>query len=123
MGATLHQAVTLQFKATNNQVEYEALIAGLNFALSMAVKCIQVFSDSQLVVNLVNRAFKIKDEILKKISATSLVLNLSVRRFLPNAYPQRRKPSGRSTRKGGAPRPPPNSSIRKAQFRMRRKIT
>ncbi|PKA67159.1 hypothetical protein AXF42_Ash004651 [Apostasia shenzhenica] len=51
MGVTLHQAVTLQFKATNNQEEYEALIAGLNFALSMAVRCIQVFNDSQLVVN------------------------------------------------------------------------
>ncbi|PKA46228.1 hypothetical protein AXF42_Ash021494 [Apostasia shenzhenica] len=66
MGVTLHQAMTLQFKATNNQTEYEALIAGLNFALSMTVKCIQVFSDSQLVVNQVNRAFKIKDEVLKK---------------------------------------------------------
>ncbi|PKA46004.1 hypothetical protein AXF42_Ash019765 [Apostasia shenzhenica] len=66
MGATLHQAVTLQFKATNNQVEYEALIAGLNFALSMVVKHIQVLSDSQLVVNQVNRIFETKDEVLKK---------------------------------------------------------
>ncbi|PKA61923.1 hypothetical protein AXF42_Ash008755 [Apostasia shenzhenica] len=66
MGATLHQVVILQFKATNNQAEYEALIEGLSFALSVAVKCIQVFSDSQLVVNQVNRAFEIKDEILKK---------------------------------------------------------
>ncbi|PKA55219.1 hypothetical protein AXF42_Ash003856 [Apostasia shenzhenica] len=32
----------------------------------MAVKCIQVFSDSQLVVNQVNRAFETKDEVLKK---------------------------------------------------------
>ncbi|PKA56308.1 hypothetical protein AXF42_Ash011238 [Apostasia shenzhenica] len=66
MGATLHQAVTLQFKATNNQAEYEALIAGLNFALSMAAKHIQVFSDSQLVVNQVNRIIETKDEVLKK---------------------------------------------------------
>ncbi|PKA64468.1 hypothetical protein AXF42_Ash007213 [Apostasia shenzhenica] len=66
MGATLHQAVTLQFTATNNQAEYEALIAELNFVLSMIVKCIQVFSDSQLVINQVNRAFETNDEILKK---------------------------------------------------------
>ncbi|PKA63844.1 hypothetical protein AXF42_Ash004854 [Apostasia shenzhenica] len=65
-GAMLHQAVALQFKATNNQAEYEALIAGLNFALSMAVKRIQVFSDSLLVVNQVNQTFETKDEILKK---------------------------------------------------------
>ncbi|PKA65147.1 RNA-directed DNA polymerase like [Apostasia shenzhenica] len=66
MGAVLHQAVTLRFKATNNQAEYEALIAGLNFALSMAVKRIQVFSDSLLVVNQVNQTFETKDEVLKK---------------------------------------------------------
>ncbi|PKA63854.1 putative mitochondrial protein [Apostasia shenzhenica] len=66
MGATLHQAVTLQFKATNNQAEYEALIAGLNFTLSMAIKRIQVFSNSLLVVNQVNQTFEMKDEVLKK---------------------------------------------------------
>ncbi|PKA62798.1 hypothetical protein AXF42_Ash020070 [Apostasia shenzhenica] len=66
MSATLHQAVTLQFKATNNQAEYEALIAELNFTLSMVVKRIQVFSDSLLVVNQVNRLFEAKDEVLKK---------------------------------------------------------
>ncbi|PKA58652.1 hypothetical protein AXF42_Ash008939 [Apostasia shenzhenica] len=66
MGATLHQAVTLQFKATNNQAEYEALVAGLNFALSMTVRRIQVFSDFQLVVNQVNRTFETKEEVLKK---------------------------------------------------------
>ncbi|PKA59367.1 hypothetical protein AXF42_Ash001461 [Apostasia shenzhenica] len=66
MGAVLHQAVTLRFKATNNQAEYEALIAGLKFALSMAVKHIQVFSDSLLVVNQVNQTFETKDKVLKK---------------------------------------------------------
>ncbi|PKA66489.1 hypothetical protein AXF42_Ash003143 [Apostasia shenzhenica] len=66
MGATMHQTVSLQFKATNNQAEYEALIVELNFTLSMTVKCIQVFSDSQLVVNQVNHAFETKDKVLKK---------------------------------------------------------
>ncbi|PKA57088.1 hypothetical protein AXF42_Ash002392 [Apostasia shenzhenica] len=66
MGAMLHQAVMLRFKATNNQAKYEALIAGLNFALSMAVKRIQVFSDSLLVVNQVNQTFETKDKVLKK---------------------------------------------------------
>ncbi|PKA53750.1 putative mitochondrial protein [Apostasia shenzhenica] len=66
LGAVLHQAVTLRFKATNNQAEYETLIAGLNFALSLAVKRIQVFSDSLLVVNQVNQTFEAKDEVLKK---------------------------------------------------------
>ncbi|PKA54603.1 hypothetical protein AXF42_Ash000438 [Apostasia shenzhenica] len=66
MGTSIHQAVTLQFKTTNNQAEYEAFIAGLKLALSMAIKCIQVFSDSPLVVNQVNKTFEAKDEVLKK---------------------------------------------------------
>ncbi|PKA55355.1 hypothetical protein AXF42_Ash003994 [Apostasia shenzhenica] len=39
---------------------------GLKFALRMSVKHIQVFSDSQLIVNQVNRAYETKDEVLKK---------------------------------------------------------
>ncbi|PKA61077.1 hypothetical protein AXF42_Ash005973 [Apostasia shenzhenica] len=66
MGVALHRAITLQFKVTNNQAKYEALIAGLNFALGMPVKHIQTFSDSQQIVNQVNRIYETKDEVLKK---------------------------------------------------------
>ncbi|PKA57300.1 hypothetical protein AXF42_Ash002604 [Apostasia shenzhenica] len=76
MGTSIHQAVILQFKTTNNQAEYKALIARLKLALSMAIKCIQVFSDSQLVVNQVNKIFEAKDEALRKYlkQAQSLIL-------------------------------------------------
>lgn len=40
----LHEALT------NNEVEHEALISGLQMALEMDIKCIKVYRDSQLVV-------------------------------------------------------------------------
>ena len=41
----------LQFPATNNEAEYEALIAGLCLAKEMGLQQLKVYSDSQLVVN------------------------------------------------------------------------
>ena len=49
-GFQVMQALRFAFKATNNQAEYEALIAGLNLARSIQVKHISIFSDSQIVV-------------------------------------------------------------------------
>ncbi|XP_050369138.1 uncharacterized protein LOC126787271 [Argentina anserina] len=52
------------FAASNNIAEYEALIAGLQLALSTGAMSINVFSDSQLVVNPVTGYFTAKDEQL-----------------------------------------------------------
>jgi ribonuclease HI len=40
----------LDFRCTNNQSEYEALIAGLRYMICMGVKDVEVFGHSQLVV-------------------------------------------------------------------------
>jgi ribonuclease HI len=42
--------VHLDFKATNNMAEYEALIFGLSTALSLGVQQLLVNGDSQLIV-------------------------------------------------------------------------
>jgi ribonuclease HI len=42
--------VHLEFKATNNMAEYEALIFGLNTALSLGVRQLLVKGDSQLII-------------------------------------------------------------------------
>lgn len=39
-----------RFKATNNESEYEALLASLRLAHSLSVQKLNAFSDSQLVV-------------------------------------------------------------------------
>lgn len=50
-GVELTYALRFDFTATNNETEYEALIAGLELARKMKVEQLQVYSDSQVVVN------------------------------------------------------------------------
>ena len=49
-GRSLCYALRLEFPSTNNEAEYEALIAGLRIAKEMNVNVLQIFSDSQLIV-------------------------------------------------------------------------
>jgi hypothetical protein len=42
----LSSALRLEFRTTNNEVEYEAVIAGLNMALELGVEFVEVRSDS-----------------------------------------------------------------------------
>ncbi|XP_059663785.1 uncharacterized protein LOC132309497 [Cornus florida] len=50
-GTKLQQSICLKFPTTNNEAEYKALLAGLRLASSLQVRCLKVFSDSQLVIN------------------------------------------------------------------------
>ena len=43
-------ALRFDFKTSNNQTEYEALIVGLKIANDLSVKCLKVFTDSHLVI-------------------------------------------------------------------------
>ncbi|XP_062114208.1 uncharacterized protein LOC133825259 [Humulus lupulus] len=60
-GDVIKQAVRCGFKDTNNESEYEAMIAGLGLAQDMGVKKIMVFSDSQLVVNQMQDSYQAWD--------------------------------------------------------------
>ncbi|KAM2591232.1 hypothetical protein TB2_043654 [Malus domestica] len=57
----MEYALRFKFKASNNEAEYEALLAGLRLAKHLGVKRIDIFSDSQLVVNQVTNNFDAKD--------------------------------------------------------------
>lgn len=51
LGGTVNErALTIGFTASNNEAEYEALIAGLQLAKHLGAKGIKVYNDSQLVV-------------------------------------------------------------------------
>ena len=47
----MEYAIRIEFKATNNEAEYEALLAELRVAIELGVESLDAFSDSQLVVN------------------------------------------------------------------------
>ena len=47
----MHCTLRFGFKASNNEAEYEALIARLKLTKEMKVESLEIFSDSQLVVS------------------------------------------------------------------------
>ncbi|XP_074314552.1 uncharacterized protein LOC141649771 [Silene latifolia] len=63
-GDLIFQAVRCEFKATNNEAEYEALILGLKLALDLKIKHLQVCSDSKLIVNHVNDCYEARDPMM-----------------------------------------------------------
>ncbi|GKD72312.1 reverse transcriptase domain-containing protein, partial [Tanacetum coccineum] len=60
-GAEFTYAMRFRFEATNNEAEYEALIAGLRIAEQMGVKNLQANVDSRLVANQVNGLYTAKE--------------------------------------------------------------
>nr|XP_009631607.1 uncharacterized protein LOC104121342 [Nicotiana tomentosiformis] len=64
-GETLRQAIRM-VTLTNNEVEYEALIAGLEMVRGIDSKAINIKCDSQLVVNQVYEIFDTKDERMQQ---------------------------------------------------------
>ena len=58
----IEKSLRLNFSATNNEAEYEALLVGLAMVQSMGGKSIKLFSDLRLVVGQVRGEFKAKDE-------------------------------------------------------------
>ncbi|XP_075515490.1 uncharacterized protein LOC142550140 [Primulina tabacum] len=55
-------AVRLNFRASNNEAEYEALLVGLRAARSMGVTRTVLYSDSQLVIQQSKGKFEVKNE-------------------------------------------------------------
>uniref|UniRef100_A0A2N9F3Z1 Uncharacterized protein n=1 Tax=Fagus sylvatica TaxID=28930 RepID=A0A2N9F3Z1_FAGSY len=60
-GDTIKQVVRLQYPTTNNEAEYEALLAGLKMAKVLGATELDVLSDSQLVVGQVNEDYEAKE--------------------------------------------------------------
>ncbi len=52
-------------RTTNNTAEYQAFLLGLQMALEHGVRRLQVFSDSQLLVEQVNGGYQVKSPRLK----------------------------------------------------------
>nr|GEU73603.1 reverse transcriptase domain-containing protein [Tanacetum cinerariifolium] len=72
-GKEFTYALRFGFDATNNEVEYEAFIAGLRIAEQMGVKNLQANVDLRLVANQVNETYVAKEadmiRYLKKVKA------------------------------------------------------
>jgi ribonuclease HI len=52
-------------KATNNQAEYEALLDGIDIALSLGVQELSIFADSELLVKQLSGEYRVKNPDLQ----------------------------------------------------------
>ena len=70
-GIDIEYALIFGFRASNNEAEYEAIIARLNLAHSMEVDQLEVCSNSQLVIKQIEDTYEAKGEkmvlYLKKV--------------------------------------------------------
>jgi len=57
----IEQSLRFKFKASNNQAEYEALIAGMNLAAEMGAENLKAKSDSQLITSQISGEYQTKD--------------------------------------------------------------
>jgi transposase InsO family protein len=56
----------LLFPASNNAAEYEALIRGLNIAMSLGIKRLMVYGDSLVVISQINKEWDCSNDSMKK---------------------------------------------------------
>ena len=88
-GIDIEYVLRFGFQASNNEAEYEAVIAGLNLTYSMEVDQLEVCSDSQLLVRQIEDTYKAKGErmilYLKKVRELLKKFALVQVRHIPRA--------------------------------------
>ena len=65
-GDTVECMVRLDFPTTNNEIKYEALVAGLDLTKATGATSVVVYYDSQVVTNQVNGDYECKGERMKR---------------------------------------------------------
>ncbi|XP_071712655.1 uncharacterized protein [Rutidosis leptorrhynchoides] len=65
-GKEFTYALRFEFSTTNNEAEYEALLAGLRLARDLNIQYLKVFVDSQLVVNQVAGIFEARSPTIQQ---------------------------------------------------------
>ena len=65
-GDKIECMIRLDFLMTNNEAEYEALVAGLDLTKTIGAKNMVVYCDSQVVTSQINDDYECKNERMKK---------------------------------------------------------
>ncbi|XP_026419951.1 uncharacterized protein LOC113315920 [Papaver somniferum] len=65
-GKKMVHSFRIEFKATNNVTEYEAVIHALRMIVEMGIHDIRLASDSQLVIRQINGKYAIHDPVMQK---------------------------------------------------------
>ncbi|GJV54549.1 reverse transcriptase domain-containing protein [Tanacetum coccineum] len=85
-------ALRFEFTATNNEAEYEALIAGLRIAARMGVRNLEANVDSRLVANHVLGEYVAKeDNMIQYLDRPVLIRALKIHISSPRGDIQKRR--------------------------------
>ncbi|KAJ8470571.1 hypothetical protein OPV22_024914 [Ensete ventricosum] len=87
-GHIYEHALRLGFRATNNEVEYEALLFGLKVAAELGAEDIEIFTDSQLVAGQVNGTFETREAAMIKYLAEVRLMAARFRRCTITKVPR-----------------------------------
>ena len=72
----MEHSFKLGFSASNNEAEYEALLAGLRAVMDLGAREVEVYSDSRLVVNQVQDSFEARDpQMMEYLRLVRQVMN------------------------------------------------
>ncbi|RDX91197.1 Retrovirus-related Pol polyprotein from transposon 17.6, partial [Mucuna pruriens] len=80
-GVLVEQSLHFNFKASNNQAEYEALLAGMRLVLEIEAKRLITKSDSKLITRQVNGEYQAKDPRLAKYKERAKTMAASFESF------------------------------------------
>ena len=65
-GEMIEQVIRLDFPTSNNEAEYEAILAGIDLAIFVSSKNIIIQSFYQLVIGLVKGGYETRDQRMTK---------------------------------------------------------
>ena len=101
-GLKIEEARRLNFQATNNEAEYEALIYGLELAKHLRVKLLKVKSDSKLIAEQVAGRFEAKEPRMKAYFDKASALSCQFRSFNIEQVPRELNQRADELAKGAA---------------------
>ena len=75
-------------ETTNNQAEYQAIIAGLEKAIELKAETVECFLDSELVVKQLRHEYKVKNKELATLFVKASNLSLQIKKVRFNHVPR-----------------------------------
>ncbi|RDX94533.1 pol, partial [Mucuna pruriens] len=80
-GVLVEQSLHFEFRASNNQAEYEALLAGMRLARDLEAKVLTAKSDSKLVTGQINNEYQTRDPQLSRYKERAVKLAAGFEKF------------------------------------------
>jgi ribonuclease HI len=87
-GREVHAVSRRIGRATNNEAEYQAAIAGLEAALALGASEVRLRMDSELVVRQLTGAYKVRNPRLRPMFERLIDLRRRFQSFTPEAVPR-----------------------------------